>query len=414
MVAALPAFVRAYPQNATNPPQVNRDQGISRDAILKWLDAKKQNRNLFNEYTLISRIRIEGLSFEPTEQDKDEFRKRGGSEKLIAEIDHATRHLAEPPTPPSHKLQEPPIAKQGILSVSCKPVDCDISIDGNPAGSTANGELSINLKEGDFVVSVVKSDYDSDRKREKITIKDKATTPVEFTLTPSRAALEATGAKLFQQMIEAVSGKVGVKESPIIRGTGELNCYDGNGKQTSWDVTLLLKAPDKGRFAVGRGAQKYEVARTEKGMEWSKDVSGSDFESLDFSLRQLPRYQLSEVLRRLQSTSFRIISEELTPFQSVTLHAEGGSESYAITLGADIRPREIVEEAGGLDKGLRIRYSDYAKQGSAFYPMMMEVILPDTKKHGLEMRFSKIELNPEGVQDADFNLKKKGKFLFIK
>jgi hypothetical protein len=91
------------------------------------------------------------------------------------------------------------------------------------------------------------------------------------------------------------------------------------------------------------------------------------------------------------------VTDQLGPVegQPRVIRAIAGSETYTITLDPDLRPAELALESTGLNTGLRIMYSDYSKQESAYYPRHLQVILPDTARHGVEVQFKTIELNPQ-------------------
>jgi hypothetical protein len=266
------------------------------------------------------------------------------------------------------------------------------------------------MPEGPVVVSVAAKDYEPDRNQQIVDVRDNESKVIDFSLHASRAALEETGAKFFKQMIAALGGDEGLKDSAFMRGKGTLTLYR-DGKPTLWDLAALIKLPDKGRFNVGvisGGRQGYEFVRTEGGMELIKMGKGGDLDDLNLALHQVQEYQLTETLKRLQSPSFRIVASELSPIKSedVILKAESGSERYLIGLDADIRPREILLELGGLDQGTKLLYSDYMQLGTAFYPKTMQVRRAGAASNGIEVRFDTVELNPHDAKTADFGVKK--------
>jgi hypothetical protein len=270
--------------------------------------------------------------------------------------------------------------------------------------------LSQNIPEGPAAVSVTARNYEPDRPQETVEIRNSEPKLIDFKLTASRAALEEMGAKLFAQTIEALGGEDGLKASALVRGKGAFTSYRA-GKPTEWQIVALIKLPDKARFIVGDfkgGRQSYEIVRAEGEMELMKTAKGAALDDLNLALHQLQDYQLTETLMRLRSPSFRIAATELVPSHGgdVVLAAQGGSERYLISLDTDHRPREIVLESGGLDKGLKVLYSDYAPAGPAFYPKRMQVKMPDSTSNGIEVKFDTIELNPADVKDADFVVKK--------
>ena len=369
-----------------------------------------RNKNTYPESTLIAAIKQRTVCSRPTASELSKIRSAGGSEKLIDALEAASpAPLLAAPAPPCPQPDAAAL-KQGRLTVTCSPVDCNVFVNGTSIGTTINKVLSQTIPEGPAAVSVTAGNYESGRQQEIVEIKNSQPKLIDFKLTASRAAMEETGAKLFTQMIEALGGEAGLKASALVRGKGAFTSYR-DGKPTEWQIVALIKLPDKARFIIGDfkgGRQSYEIVRTEGEMELIKTAKGAALDDLNLALHQLQDYQLTETLKRLRSPSFRIAAAELipSPGEDVVLAVQGGSERYLISLDADRRPREIVLVSGGLESGLKVLYSDYAQAGPAFYPKGMQVLRPDSTSNGIEVKFDTVELNPPGISNADFVVKK--------
>jgi hypothetical protein len=380
-------------------------------AVVSWLDRSKTNRTGLNPDFLAARISKCGRAFDLTPEARSEIQKHGGSTKLLNAVEHAIRQgepaAPEPPPPPP----TPPPKPTGNLTVTCQPVDCDVSVAGNSIGSTAGGTLSRTLDVGPVTVSVGKAEYDADRGGDSVTIKDGETARLEFKLKPSLAGLEAAGGRMFQRMVEALGGDAGLKASEFVRGTGGTLISSRDGKPTTFDIRAVIVMPDKARFGVRRGSQSFEIAQTKEGLEWQKQPKGSEVDDLELPLRLLPQYQLAQVIGHLRSQNFRMVAERLTPApgEGTVLHATAGSERTAITLDPDFRPKEILLESAGLATGRKIVYSGYVQKDGASYPMSLQVILPGAAGTGFELKFLDIEFHPSDVNDADFGFRKPGK-----
>jgi hypothetical protein len=151
-------------------------------------------------------------------------------------------------------------------------------------------------------------------------------------------------------------------------------------------------------------------------MEWNKiEEKSPPFEDLDLSLRRFQEQQIARVIGTLRNGGFKMVASELNPKpgNDAIVRAEGGGRIYRITIGSDMRPREILLESGGLDKGLKVSYSEYVEQGGTAYPLHMEVQYSDVEHHGVAANLRSVELNPATVKETDFALKKKGKLLGI-
>jgi hypothetical protein len=400
-----------------SPPRVEQRQAdqtcYSVDQIIAGLGKNvDRNKSTYSESPLIASIKQRTVCSRPTASELGKIRSAGGSEKLIDTMEAASPapllSVAAPPCPQPEVVAP----KQGRLTVTCSPVNCNVFVNGTSIGTTTNRALSQVIPEGPAAVSVTAQNYEPDRQQEIVEIKNSEPKLINFKLTASRAALEETGAKLFTQMIEALGGEDGLKASALVRGKGAFTSYR-DGKPTQWQIVALIKLPDKARFIVGDfkgGHQSYEIVRNEGEMELIKTAKGAALDDLNLALHQLQDYQLTETLKRLRSPSFRIAATDLMPNhgEDVVLAAQGGSERYLISLDTDRRPHEIALVSGGLDKGLKVLYSDYVRVGPAYYPRRMQVLRPDTTSNGIEVKFDAVELNPPDISDADF-LVKKGK-----
>ena len=406
------AEVPAFGQTQAPKGQERICPPFSLSMITDWLDRAKRDPQAFNPDTsLVGRLNKCGISFDPTNETKNEIQKHGGSAKLLGTVERATRHGDPTPPSPPPPPPPPPPKPTGQLTVTCRPVDCSVSVGESPIGSTVENTLSRTLDVGPITVTVARADYDPDKTSESVVIKEGETARVEFKLKPSPVALDAAGAKAFQRMIDALGGDAGLKASSFLRGTGgTLNAYR-DGKPTAWDIKALIKTPDRARFSIRKGGQSYEVAQTSEGLVWQKQPKSADGDDLDLPLRMLQQYQIAEVIGRLRGQNFKIIADRLAPVpgQDIILHATNGNERILITLDPDLRPKEFLLESAGLSSGRKINYSAYIQKGSVFYPRSLQVILPGAAQNGFELKFLDVELNPADVNDADFTFKKSGR-----
>src|SRR5215469_738712 len=149
---------------------------------------------------------------------------------LVAWIALSQALIGQTPSEWQRQLDMPsrssPLApRKGRLTVMCAEVECNVLINGTPAGATSNRALSQDLPEGPVAVSISADGYQSVPEQEIVNIKDGDPKLVKFELRPSHAALEQRGAKLFLQMIAALGGAEGLKAATALRGTGTLTMY---------------------------------------------------------------------------------------------------------------------------------------------------------------------------------------------
>ncbi|MBL0159620.1 MAG: hypothetical protein IPP47_21315 [Bryobacterales bacterium] len=113
-------------------------------------------------------------------------------------------------------LPDPPKPKDGHLTVTCKPVDCVVLVDKKVIGSTKNGDFSgLTLPEGKITVSASSENYIPDKEGQIAEITDGGSVNVEFKFKLSPVALQARGIELFDKMVQALGGDVGLRESRL-------------------------------------------------------------------------------------------------------------------------------------------------------------------------------------------------------
>jgi len=397
-------------------PQKDGSKCVPVENVLTLLAKYKTNRSTYPQKQIISLIKEYGYCGRPTESELEKIRRAGALPELMTAIEEATREAPPPPPPAGPKPPPPP--KEGSLRVLCQPVYCSITVNGKTLGASTSGEYATTFPVGLITVGAARQDYDVDPKLQNVEVKDGVPTTVVFKMTVSRAALEAAGARLFGRMVDALGGPDGLKSLGFFKAAGTLTCYDRAGQPQPWEVTTTIKLPDKAKFELSRTGSKtkYEVVNTDRGMEWSKvDEKDPKLAELNLALGRFQEQQIARTVGSLRNGGFKMVAASLNanPGEDSVLLAEGGGLVYRITVGADMRPREILLQSGGLDKGLKVLYSEYVERGGAAYPLNMEIQYRDGEPHGVAAKLRSVELNPANVKDADFTPKKKGRILGI-
>jgi hypothetical protein len=382
------------------------------ETVLTYLRLHKKHPPSYPLSRKIGLINRNGYCGPASEDDLNKIQQAGGSPDLIRLIKEKTSEAS--PVVVGQPTEPKPQIRTGSLQVVCEPVDCQVFMNGTDLGTSTKGEFSATLPVGLVTVTATKENYDVEPKTYNAEIKENEPVKLSFTLGVARAALEKTGSRLFAQMIQALGGEKGLTSLGSFKASGTIYCY-GTGRQGVWDFSVLQKSPDKVRFALTRSNSKstYEATITERGLEWKKTERTAEFKDLDLSLRRFQEQQIARGVEALQNTGFKMVAEGLqTETGGATVfRAEGGGRDYRITLDADMRPLEILFEGEGFDKGLKVMYSQYENRDGAVYPMQTEIQYPGGSQFGgVSVKLRSIALNPAGVTDADFDLKKKLKF----
>ena len=420
MLAALPcaAFQK---RDSSLDPRPQNNLVISLEGLLRFLGNVRGNDS--SEAMAIKLIEMYGLGFRPAPEDMEKLREASASEELLKAIETARM------PPPK------PVVKQGRLTVGCEPVDCDVWLNGNLIGATSHGQTPlITLAEGPVTVAATKTNYDPGQGKQVALIRQNQLTRVEFQFKISRAGLMELGAKLFQQMRhsmntsaqqngfqgsggasnvtfarpgdshfggnETADGSSPEQESNALRAAGTLYLHDSGGHRTAWSVVASFREKREARFELSRLREKYVLTRTATGDSWDRTPKTQEARELEDDIRLVIDGQLPRLLESLGDPDFTMVAVDFPPGSEnlPIFRAEGRSQTYLVTLDAAFRPCEIKVESPVAGAGIRMLYSDYVQQGSAFYPKTTQIILPDGP-HGIEARFNTVQIGP--LQNSD-------------
>lgn len=384
----------------------------SMERLREKFDIIRKSKGVYlNENILLNQLRKVGVDFDPSPADLESLKSAGASDNFLSVVKElgqayaAEKAKTEAPPPP-------PKPKQGDLAVSCKPVDCDVFVDGQQRGSTKQGLLKIGpLPEGVVKVAVKRKDWDADRDAHTSYIKDGETDKVEFTLKESREALEAMGQKMFDAMLQALGNDAGLNEAVRVRASGARLLSVQEGKQQQWPLMAYFKKPDLAKFLVTTGGRQIQVAKTASGFTWERQP-GAEGQPIQDALREIYDHQFTKVIDMLRKTEYKKVATKLVfdEGEDRTFRADGGADrDYLITLDAESCPREVKMVSTGLLSGLRILYADFVKVGTTRYPKETQVILPGAGKQGAGIQIEKVDLGTEAVKDKDLEGKRNWK-----
>jgi hypothetical protein len=357
-------------------PQSNLN--ISLDGLLRVLNERSGNDS--SEAMAIRLIDMYGLSFRPTPEDMEKLKKASVSEDFLRAIEGARM------PPPK------PIVKQGQLAVSCEPVDCDVSVNGEWVGTTSHGQAHWNaLAEGTVMVSASKENYDSSQSKQEAVIRQNELTRVKFQFRISRAGLMQMGKKLFEQMRQSMRSPAQSGTPPetgTLRAAGTLYLYDSGGHRAVSSVVAWFQEGHAAWFELSRLRERYVLTQTATGGSWNRTPPAKEAREIESLTRLVTQEQLPGLLERLDEPGLTMVAVEspLGSANAPVFRAEGGSQTYLVTLNAASRPSEIKEESGR-----RMLYSDYVQLGSGYYPKTTQIILPDGAQ-GVEARFDTVQI----------------------
>jgi len=297
-----------------------------------------------------------------------------------------------------------PVAK-GNLNLTCAPAECQVALNGTSIGATSGGILqATGLTPGNWVVDFTREGFV--KNQSTVLVEAAKSTAVAVTLEPDRAAREAFGTQLFQKIVQAVGGEDGLKALASVQAVGSTTVWGRDGKSVRWTLLMRNRA-DRGLFQIKSGRLLNEVMFSGSEFKASKNLKGDDALELPTDFGLIRDYQLAALIARLQSSSYKLMADrpDAPASNDFVLFAESGTEKISVALDSSMRPERVkLTTAAGLGSAL-VTYSDYVKNGKAFYPKTMQ-IKPDGQQQGIEVRFDTVELE-KNLTDTDYKLRGK-------
>jgi hypothetical protein len=339
-----------------------------------------------------------GIAFALSSDTLSKLQGAGASDEILDVIKSKAKPVAATPAVPK------PVAK-GMLNLTCAPAECQVSLNGTAIGPTAGGTLeAAGLTPGSWVVDFSKEGFAGHQTT--VVVEPAKSATVAATLEPDRAAREAFGKQLFQKMIRALGGDDGLKTLSSVQATGSTTLWGHDGTSVRWTL-LMRNRTDRALFQAKAGRLLHEVMFEGSEFKASKNLKGDEALQLPTDFGMIRDDQLPALIARLQSPNYKLVANHPDPIagEDYSILAESGTEKISIGLDADLRPQRVkIATDAGIGSAL-ITYADYVQNGNAFYPKTM-LIKPEAQQQGIEVRFDKIELNPN-LKDPDYRLRGK-------
>ncbi|MBI4907134.1 MAG: hypothetical protein HY820_26140 [Acidobacteria bacterium] len=399
------------PKTAAAKPKPEPPKPYTLERIIEKLDIIRRNKFALNENILKNQLKLDGVAFVPSDDDLAKLKRAGASEDFLRFLVELKKDamVETPPPPPAEVV--PPKPKEGRMVLTCKPIDCQVSINGQSRGQTTKGTFTLDrMPEGAIKISVSATDHFPDRDAHNAVVRDRETINVDFVLKPTPAGLDRTGAELASKMISVLGGENAYKEFARIRITGgRLLWSKAQGTPNNWFFNAFLKMPNEVKFLLSRGGKQQEIFKLDTGFG---PLPADKAEEMEEALRDFWDYQFGRMLEKLVSPSLKRTARQLkfADNETPTFRLEGSPDTYVVTLDPQTYPKEIRIESSGLTNGLRVQYGEFTKTGAAFYPKAMFVNWPGATPRTTEVRIESVDTGPSAVKDADvLNKKAKGR-----
>ncbi len=365
--------------------ELNAQEKMSLDATKTLIEIYKKGDRTVDQ--VVNIIESRGVAYLATQDNLGELTRAGAPIKIL----DAIRRIAPVP--------------MGSLEIRCGPAECDFAINGRPAGKSVKGIFRLqNVPPGDVVVDVRRDGYLSQQKLFKIVPNVNAEATIR--LEPTAATKNATGKRLFDAMLAALAPNPRSTEVAKFFGNGGATTFAAD-KQSEWMIAVEGSGNVMAmRVTSTAGTLEYtctgQTCESGKGKSFFRLKGGKSLpapvaDELQIDLRAYSRFNYLGLLRSLMSPAIKFSGTEPdgTDTGEQHLFADAGDLIYDIVISSDLHPIAIsyVSQAG-LGSGLKITFGQYqALSNGLQYPMRTAVSLADSAKHGIEVRFDKVDLS---------------------
>jgi hypothetical protein len=349
-----------------------RAAGISFESLITYLSG---SRDSIHDAMAIKVIERFGLSFRPTPEDWARLQNSSAGEALLSAIKHA--RIPDPP----------PTVLEAAVSIACIPVDCDLWVNDRPVGRTAGGVFPwLTFPPGKVSIAAVSANFETAESRAEVTLGSGERKEVTFRFRPSRAYLEATGARLLREMRNAL-GSAPAAEEGMFSLKGTLYFWEA-GAVAPWSTAVWIHAGQLVRAQAIRLNERYDLAMTPDG--W-KEISGAkgDTSQIEKALALLGGTLLTVRLQALMADGTTTIAVD--PDRPATgFRTAGPAGAYVVTLDALSRPSKIRQETKEGLPDADYYYSEYVEDAGVLWPTFVQAVLPG-EKGGIEARFPTVQ-----------------------
>ena len=354
---------------------------ISYERLMDYL--RWSGRDNIADAMAIKLIERFGLAFRPTADELGRLGNVPGARSLTAAIERARI-----PAPP-------PVILEAALSITCAPVDCDIWVNDRRLGRTQGGTLPwVVLPPGKISVSAAMANYETTRSRSELVLASGERRKLEFVFQPPQSDSSAVGARLLQQMFDAIGGRE--PANVPLRAAGTLYLRDEAGEIVPWSIVAWIRGGQLIRVQTSRLKERVELIRTE-GATWRETSRSAAASQLSAAVALLEPALLPNQMRAMNAAGASAVACN-SDLPVARFRIEGAAGGSIVTLDSFSRPSQIERE---IRPGSRatILYSDYSQLPGLMWPAVIEVLFADSRR-GIAVRFSsvqRVETLPEGM-----------------
>ena len=242
-----------------------------------------------------------GIAFVLSSDALSKLQSAGASDDILDVIKSKGKPVAPPPA-----AALKPVPK-GMLSLTCAPAECQVSLNGTAIGATDGGKLEVaGLTPGSWVVDFAKEGYVGHQGT--VVVEPAKSATLAATLEFDRAAREAFGKHLFQKMIQALGGDDGLKTLGSVQAIGSTTLWGHDGTSVRWTL-LMRNRSDRALFQAKAGRILHEVMFEGSEFKASKNLKGDEALQLPTDFGMIRDDQLPALIARLQGANFKLVAD---------------------------------------------------------------------------------------------------------
>jgi hypothetical protein len=333
------------------PPATNRGP-LTLPQLIEALDcvATKCSPRLSKMGDVEQMVAQRGVDFQGDPVRLDILKQFGATPKLIGLI---------PPTPSAA-----PAKVAGPLTVICEPKDCAVIVNETYHGLTEQGRKTITgLQPGDAKVQIFSDGYEGMSRN--VQLQESAPTTEMFTLQIPDVVRQRVGKEFLFDAVSALGGIDGLMQVGDLEGSGVLRWLDNEGKPQQWDMSFTKHPANEltMNFKNRDGQCSATISGDTSKNECRGRLKNSAEKVAEQAATLFRSYQVQSVIQALMKRTVSVSESDTS-----RLETSGGNDSYALTVGKESLPIELVYAPPNGRAPVKVQYSNYASVGAGRFP----------------------------------------------
>jgi hypothetical protein len=317
--------------------------------VIESLSSLKSSKRVED---LISR---RGVQFEAGPGVLDILKEFGASAKLLSMI----------PAPPAPVVvAKPPEPIAGAFTVVCEPVDCAVIVDDMYKGPTAENRKTLTgLHPGEATIVVFANGYDDVTR--KIQLQAGTALEEKFSLKRNTRIREQSAGASLLRAVAGIGGIDGVAEFGDIEGAGTMVWTNNSGQKEEWSMTFNKRIGKDlvVTFKTRNGQCVASISAQSAKQDCKGELKNSGEKIAEQAASLFLSYQLQDVMQTLLKRKLVTSESDENRLESVD-----GPDAYALLLGNNSLPTDLIYRVNDASTPIQVRYSNYMTLNNGRYP----------------------------------------------